>query len=102
MTSENACRSRMLLRYFGEKNLHNCGQCDICLSHRATDEPSADTVEELKEQLFALLEEQPLTPADIGNRLETKHEALSQTIQYLLDENELEMKDGLIHKRKLD
>ena len=102
VTSENACRSRMLLRYFGEKNLHNCGQCDICLSHRATDEPSADTVEELKEQLFALLEEQPLTPADIGNRLETKHEALSQTIQYLLDENELEMKDGLIHKRKLD
>ena len=25
--SENRCRSRMLLRYFGEKNEHNCGQC---------------------------------------------------------------------------
>ena len=31
--SENRCRSRMLLRYFGEKNEHNCGQCDLSLIH---------------------------------------------------------------------
>ena len=29
VTSESVCRSRMLLRYFGEKNEHNCKQCYI-------------------------------------------------------------------------
>ena len=27
------CRSRQLLRYFGETNTCDCGQCDVCLSH---------------------------------------------------------------------
>ena len=27
------CHSRFLLRYFGEKNAHDCGQCDNCREH---------------------------------------------------------------------
>ena len=29
------CRSRQLLRYFGEESDHDCRQCDVCLSHRS-------------------------------------------------------------------
>lgn len=25
------CRSKMILKYFGEKNIQNCGKCDVCL-----------------------------------------------------------------------
>ena len=30
----NICRSRMLLRYFGETNTEDCGQCDVCLNEK--------------------------------------------------------------------
>ena len=31
--SDDTCRSRMLLDYFGEVNDHDCGQCDVCLAN---------------------------------------------------------------------
>ncbi len=31
---ENICRSRMLLRYFGETDTEDCGQCDVCLNEK--------------------------------------------------------------------
>ena len=35
-TAVDKCRSRMFLYYFGEKNEHDCGQCDVCLSNHPT------------------------------------------------------------------
>lgn len=96
VTSETACRSRMLLRYFGEKNLHNCGQCDVCISHRTSDEVSTVTFEALKEKLLHLLKATPLTPARVEELIETDKEVLTQVIQYLLEEGEIEMRDGML------
>jgi len=38
-TNDSVCRSRQLLRYFGETRSTDCGQCDVCLAHR----PKAET-----------------------------------------------------------
>ena len=91
LTSSEKCRSRMLLRYFGEKNQHNCGQCDVCVQKH----PSGlrkGRFNELAEGLQSALKEGPkLLP---GLMKESEHpEQLEQAVRYLLAE-EIIQADG--------
>ncbi|MEG1564224.1 MAG: ATP-dependent DNA helicase RecQ [Bacteroides sp.] len=96
VTSDTACRSRMLLYYFGEKNVNNCGQCDNCLSHRSSRHLTTATFEQLKAQVLAVASASPITPADLAGSIEAEKETLNEVLQFLLQEGELKMKDGMI------
>lgn len=100
VTSESVCRSQMLLRYFGEKNEHNCKQCDVCLNRHETDCLPEDSFREMRKQILELLTRKSLPPAGIANAIEAEREDISRVIQYLLEEGELKMQDGMLHISK--
>lgn len=93
--SENRCRSRMLLRYFGEKNEHNCGQCDICLQQHQSGLKSGE-FESISQQLQALLKENPLSLQEIKNKMQVPENHLMKVVSYLVSEEIIRQENGYL------
>ena len=43
--SDDTCRSRLLLEYFGENVTEDCGQCDVCLHRKHMSEEERETMD---------------------------------------------------------
>lgn len=84
---ESSCRSRMLLRYFGEDNPHNCGHCDTCLRDRELlGKPAAEVPAAACEQITALLRQGPLTVHQLWEKTGMEKDVLAQAVRQLTDQ----------------
>ena len=93
--NDSVCRSRQLLRYFGETDSQDCGQCDVCLSHK--DKTNAGNgLAKAKESILHLLSDhQPHLITDI-NKLKLPTDLLDKALAELINEERIHMKDGYI------
>lgn len=113
-TDSETCRSRLLLRYFGERHSGNCGICDTCLrlhlkpgeepSISVTDgRPETDlspqeppTLEELRQRILTLATQKPIDLNTLAYSLNVSKDTFIALLHKMADEGEISIVDGLL------
>ncbi len=86
----------MLLLYFGEKNEHNCGQGDVCLSSHSSGIKQG-VFDEISRVIEETLKEKDMTTTALMENLESyDRENVTKVLSYLLAEEIIHQKNGIL------
>ena len=89
------CRSRQLLRYFGEKNSHDCDQCDVCLSYSRT-LTNKQRVAEAQQLILNLLADGQKHHVTQLRSLPLPYEQIDAALEYLMLEEYIYQEAGYL------
>ena len=94
-TNDAVCRSRQLLRYFGEEDSHDCRQCDVCLSqsHRKA---SMSVKSAEAQAILNLLSDGKPHPITELRGIQLPTDSLNAALEYLLQEEHIAIDDGFL------
>jgi len=95
--SNDKCRSRQLLEYFGETTAHNCHQCDICLRNERK-LVTLEGQEDARQKILSLLADKKRHHITELFRLQLPTEELDAALEYLVQEEFVCQEDGFIQK----
>ncbi len=96
VNNDRECRSRQLLRYFGEKPKHDCGRCDVCVSQAG--KPEKGNIEKATEVLREFLADGKFHEFHELNTLRIPEKLLDAAIDRMIEEEELTVKANKIRK----
>ena len=96
-TTDNVCRSRQLLRYFGETDSHDCHQCDVCLSH-ASHSVGETTMSPEAHAILELLADGQPHPITLLNSIQMPTDKLDAALDLLMREEYVTQEDGFLRK----
>jgi ATP-dependent DNA helicase RecQ len=100
-TNDNVCRSRQLLRYFGDTDSHDCGLCDVCLSHRQGGLVSEPRMNTATEKILLLLDDGKPHPITDLRDIQLPTDELDAALTYLLQEEYILQEDGYLTKQSV-
>ena len=97
-TNDHVCRSRQLLRYFGEEDSHDCRQCDVCLSHPHNQVNEPLNSAEIHAIIELLADGKPHHITELRD-IQLPTELLNVALEYLLREEYIYQEDGFLSKK---
>ncbi|MBT3208337.1 MAG: RecQ family ATP-dependent DNA helicase [Bacteroidetes bacterium] len=93
-SSNNKCRSQLLLNYFGEKDPDRCGKCDVC-NRRNELELSKYEFDKILEVVKNILKKEKTTMDTLIDNVSYSHEKVIKVIDWLLDNKKIKIyEDG--------
>ena len=81
------CKMKLILSYFGEKNVKNCGQCSVCESQK-----ESVFGRDISREIIEILKQKPSNVEEIAIKLNYyKKENILENLIHLLDSGEIKM-----------
>jgi ATP-dependent DNA helicase RecQ len=87
-SSDNKCRSQILLSYFGEKDPYRCGQCDVCQRRNELD-LSRYEFDLALDEIKALVKSGSYDINELMDKISVKEDKMLKVIQWLFDNNKI-------------
>ena len=95
-TTDHICRSRQLLKYFGESSSDNCGICDVCIERKKSG-IKEEEFEKIKSGVEDILIKGPVSHDELYSLLESKKEDIEKVLHWLEEYDIVRKnKDGLL------
>ena len=94
-TNDAVCRSRQLLRYFGEEESHDCCQCDVCLGRPKSVASEPVMTAEAHAILELLADKKPHHITELRD-IQLPTDKLNVALEYLLAEERIHQEDGFL------
>lgn len=94
-TNNDICRSRQLLRYFGETRSTDCMQCDVCSSHNKKSQSKEDFRHVCRLITDMLNDNKPHHVTEI-KKIDFDREIVEEALEYLISEEKIYVRDGML------